>query len=804
MLNKLKKLNIPLIIGIIIVSLIVFILIFGYRIIPLDPFATNFGLPKLEGDTLNVSNPPNPPNNINIWGTDSIGRDIFSRVIYGAKLTIGLAFITSIFRFLIAIPFSFLAAFGSKRSSDIIDFFNMSFSALPAIVISYIILNYYYIYNMEIESAFIAYIVVLSVIGWGRVGAILREKIEDIKSQDFIKGEIAIGKSSLLIAVENIFPHLFANIIIYFFIEISRVLIIIAELGVLGIYIGVNKINPELLERIDSTITPSYYPEWGSMLASARYAISAWKPWIVMYPALALFVTVFGFNLLGEGLKEEVNKKNSKFIIFIKHIPYHLSPITFIHQIKNKEKYKKSILIKLSLVLILGLVFLYPPSISKYKVDSNRIYNEVEEISNQKYNNRVIGTEGHEEFSTYIVKQLEENNIIPLFEDGYINKGNINVEMNNIKKAEMHLKKGEEKINFKYKDDFIMENIYLNETSDSIYEGKISGKLLLYEDYLNEKYNEEENYFLIVDNWNSYNKIATEINKEKFITGVLLSSVTSLEDIVSFVNIAGSIDDLKKDKEQFGSAFRGYITEDTVQELKKYSKEELIIEYKLKNLKNVEVKNIGGYIEGEGLDEPPLIIATNYDYFSNDIDDLGNGVFYNGTSIAANLEIMKVLSQNNFTLKRDIIFLFFDGSKGTREKGTDLFRNTDFYNKLSPYHFIMQLNFLGYKNSDSLSIDTSLLYSDNKNHYNFIKGIFKRAKELGIEFKIDKVSNTNDGITDMHVNGSSGVLISSINDNERKEVENIEQNINIINEKKLKNQIQLIIDAITLYEYEFD
>lgn len=105
---------------------------------------------------------------------------------------------------------------------------------------------------------------------------------------------------------------------------------------------------------------PAYYPEWGSMLGTSIYAISAGIPWIVLYPALALFISVLGFNLLGEGLKIELNKRNSKFITFIKHIPYHLSPITFIHQIKNMNRYKKSVGIKLSVIGLIILMLFWP------------------------------------------------------------------------------------------------------------------------------------------------------------------------------------------------------------------------------------------------------------------------------------------------------------------------------------------------------------------------------------------------------------------------------------------------------------
>ncbi|MBS4534842.1 ABC transporter permease subunit, partial [Clostridium sp. D2Q-14] len=800
MITRLKRLNLPLIIGLIIVLIVIFVSIYGEQLINLDPFSTYFGLPSFQNGTLEVDNPSHEPNDLNIWGTDVLGRDVFSRIIYGAKLTIQLGVMIALFRLLVALPFSFFAGFGGKISSKIIDIFNTIFSAIPALIVSFIFLSFDDIKEMEIESAFIAYVIVLTFVGWARISTILRDRIENILSQDFIKGEIAIGKNKLQIAIENVLPHLFATIVIYYFIEISRVLLILGELGVLEVYIGRNKLNLGTLGQLGIDVEPSYYPEWGSMLSSSRYAITTWKPWMVIYPALSLFISILGFNFLGEGLKIELNKRNSKLITFIKHIPYHLSPITYIYQVKNIKRYKKSILIKTALVLGIIIYFIIPFPKSKINVNGEELYSHIEELSKNKYGGRELASEGKENTSKYILAQLEDSGIEPLFGNSYVNESSIKVDIKNVRESELYIKGDDENIHFQFQEDYNIFNVALNRTSEDTYSGKLSRKILSFDNYIKENYDRSERYFIVVEQRDNYSDDMTmKLTQTPSIDGLFFAESNDYIKAEFPIEIGDSLDKLENPMNQTG-IMSIYVTPEVAEILKTHEGKEFVYYNNLEYVDKTVIKNIGGVIRGRDSTKPPMILTCDYDYRGQINGPNDNGILYNGSSIAANLEIIDTLKENNYVPERDIYFMFFDGSTSNDKKGMDAFRKTDIYKDLSENHFIICLNHLGYKDSDTLYLDTSLLNSTHKNHYNFTKLITKRAKELDINTKRDKVAFAEDGINTMHIQGSSGISIGSANDVIRDEVEFLEQNIDSIDKEKLRQQVQLIIDSITMYD----
>lgn len=806
------KINIFLILGIVIILVLFFICIYGYQLIPFDPYATNFGVPKIIDGNLMIYNPPHSPNEMNLWGTDVIGRDILSRVIYGAKLSIQLSLVISLLRLLIALPFGIVAGFGNKLGSKVIDVFNTVFSAIPALIFCYIILGLDFIQLMEIEFAFIVYILVLTFVGWGRFGTIIRDRVRTILSEDFIKGERAIGKSTILIVIQNVLPHLFATIIIYYFIEVSRVLIIMAELGVLGVYIGVNKVSPLLIKQLGIDIMPSYYPEWGSMLSSSRYAISAWKPWIVIYPALALFVSVLGFNLLGEGLKIELSKRNSKFILLLKRIPYHLSPKTYFYQLRNFSKYKTDIVFKTIILLGMTIYIIIPGPNSKINIDNDHLFSHLEELSKTKYSRRDLGSEGNYKTAEYIMSQLKEADIDPLFGDEYISKSSVELNKTNIKESKLYVKTEDGNKNYELNKDYILEWLFLDKISNDTYGAKLTRKLISFKNYANGNYDENEKYFVIIDKLRNVYQITDTMNK-KNVHGVMVGLKLRKTDIDNDIPVAGTLQDLESSVGKV-SAIQINVSGNVVNELLYYEGHDIVLDTTIEYIKQHKVNNIGGIIKGKDSTKPPIIIACNYDYKEEGNGSEDKGLLYSGSSVAVNLEIARTLKSNNYTPERDIYFMFFDGSLSPKRKGIDEFIDSKFYSSINENHFVMYLNYLGYKDSNTLYMDNSYLYPNIGAHFDFTKLITKRGEELDMKIVSDKVSVPSDGIVSFSLNGSSGISIGSvqytdyiqenslISYNSRNKVDTLVQNLDLIDRYKLTKQAQLIIDSLTMYDYE--
>ncbi|MBS4534584.1 ABC transporter permease subunit, partial [Clostridium sp. D2Q-14] len=772
MINRLKRFNLPLIIGLILVIVVLFIAMYGNRLTNIDPYATNMPLPKVDDGELQAAEPVQEPNSINIWGTDTDGRDVFSRIMYGAKTTIQIGLMTALFRLLIGLSFGFFAGFGDKISSKIIDIFNISFSAIPALVISFILLQFFPMMYVSIESTIFHMVVILTFVGWGRISGILRDRIADILSQDFIKGEIAIGKNKLQIALQNILPHLFSTIIIYYLIEVSRAITIIGELGILGFSM--------------------YYAEWGSMLSQGSYALLSWKPWLVIYAAVALFISVLGFNLLGEGLKIELNKRNSKFIIFIKHIPYQLSPRTYIYQIKNRNRFKKSIAIKTTVILLIIIFIIFPETKSQYYVEGEDVYRHLEELSKDKYEGRKIGTEGNDNTREYIVDQLKDMGVKPAFEDGYIQQKELIVNINEIVDTNLYIETENEDINFQFQKDYNFDSVFLDKTSDTMYGGKLRRRILNYESYEQSKYDSEERYLLVVDEENQTDmKEVTKILREDFIDGVIIyvpeEKVTSDYDI----KIEESLDRLERIK-GYGNVVI-YLSGEAIEGIKEYDGEEIVFDNTMESLERMDIKNIGGIIKGEDSSKAPLLIACDYDYKWRKGESEDKGLLYNGSSIAANLEIARTLQENEVTFDRDTYFLFFNGSLSNKNKGTDGLLRSDFYKELDDNHFFIYLSDLGIKSSEKVKIDTSLLYSDTIGHYGLTNNIINRGKKLGFQMRREPMSYYDRGIRQLNSNGSSLVFLGGKTTDE-------DQTLKVIDKEKLRQQVQLIIDSITMYD----
>jgi len=158
-----KKLNYPLIIGTIILIGLILIVIFYEQIIKIDPYAMNLGnVGGYHDGKFIITKPVQPANDINIFGTDSLGRDIFSQIIEGSRITLKIALLITLFRFIIALPFAFFAGFGGRISSAIIKFFTVAFSAIPALFFSYIVLGLSSLREFELAQSITVFIIVLT------------------------------------------------------------------------------------------------------------------------------------------------------------------------------------------------------------------------------------------------------------------------------------------------------------------------------------------------------------------------------------------------------------------------------------------------------------------------------------------------------------------------------------------------------------------------------------------------------------------------------------------------------------------
>ncbi len=253
--------------GLIVTVLLIFVALSAPVISPGDPKKTN-----LDAITL-------PPSRENILGTDDLGRDIASRIIYGSRISLSVGIVAEAISLAIGITIGALAGYYGRwldnllmRFTDIIFAFP---TALFAIAVSAVF------ERRSIVTLFL----ILGLIGWAGVARLVRGTVLSVKEREFAEAAKALGARDARIILRHILPNSLAPVIIAGSIGIAGNVLTEAWLSFLGL-------------GLEASV-----PSWGNMIRDGQQFITT-KPWICFFPGLAIIITVLGFNLLGDGLRD--------------------------------------------------------------------------------------------------------------------------------------------------------------------------------------------------------------------------------------------------------------------------------------------------------------------------------------------------------------------------------------------------------------------------------------------------------------------------------------------------------------------
>lgn len=304
-----KGTNVFFILGLIIVIVLMAFILFPEKIATKNPYSVDLlkSYTDENGKFIFKSAPFGPDEEF-LLGTDDSGRDVFSFIVYGTRLTLTIALSVTLLRFILGLAIGISAGFENSFSKQLIHQFNNIFSSIPPLIISIIVLSVGYLGTFEKSISSLIFILVLTFVEWARIGDFFYVRTSEILKKDFIRSEYAIGKSNIQIALTNVIPHLINEGLTLFFMEIARVLGLLMQLGIFGIFIGNLKI---VLSTDNGAVigkATSYEPEWASMLGSSKNYIRS-APWIVISSAVAFFISVLGFNFLGEGIRRRLSAR---------------------------------------------------------------------------------------------------------------------------------------------------------------------------------------------------------------------------------------------------------------------------------------------------------------------------------------------------------------------------------------------------------------------------------------------------------------------------------------------------------------
>lgn len=304
-----KQLPLQLKIGIAVTVLLLLIALFPGLFTRVNPYATETLRYQTDGaGSFVMQRAPFPPQWDIPLGSDEMGRQLWPLMVHGTRLTLLLALLVVAGRFLLALPTGFAAGFGSVTAQAVVRQFSVIFGTIPALLLSVIVLKMDFFTGLGKGGSLLAFVLVLTVVGWGRLGQMIQLRVEGLLQEPFVLGETAIGKNRLQIATGTVLIHLLPELLILFFLEMTRALTMLMQLGIFAVFVG----NVRFIEDTDGGVIKvmnmSYEPEWASILGAARNNLRS-APWTVLFPALAFFISVMGLNALGEGLRELLQRK---------------------------------------------------------------------------------------------------------------------------------------------------------------------------------------------------------------------------------------------------------------------------------------------------------------------------------------------------------------------------------------------------------------------------------------------------------------------------------------------------------------
>jgi len=232
---------------------------------------------------INLSEIYQPPSLAHPFGTDMNGRDVFARVLYGARISMSVGFISSGLAGLIGVLIGALAGFFGGKIDNILMRFVDLILCIPSFFLLLMVIA-------MLEPNIYNVMIVIAITSWPGLARMVRAEVLSIRERDFIQAAIALGIGRWRIIWRHIVPNVMAPVFVAITLGVAAAILIESELSFLGL--GVQPPTPS----------------WGNILAQGRTVMQfVW--WMTLFPGLAIFLTVLGYNLVGEGLRDALDPR---------------------------------------------------------------------------------------------------------------------------------------------------------------------------------------------------------------------------------------------------------------------------------------------------------------------------------------------------------------------------------------------------------------------------------------------------------------------------------------------------------------
>jgi len=250
-------------------------------VVILTPWIAPYGF-----ETQNLELTLAKPSLVHWFGTDSLGRDLFTRILYGGRISITVGLLASLVSVLVGVIYGAVSGFVGGKTDNLMMRFVDILYALPFIFLVIILMVYF---GRNILLLFIA----LGLTQWLTMARIVRGQVISLKQKEFVEAAKSVGVKTSRIILKHLIPNALGPVIVYLTLTVPSVILEEAFLSFLGL--GVQ----------------APMASWGTLISSGVEVMEI-APWVLFFPALMLSVTLFSLNFLGDGLRDALDPKGAR------------------------------------------------------------------------------------------------------------------------------------------------------------------------------------------------------------------------------------------------------------------------------------------------------------------------------------------------------------------------------------------------------------------------------------------------------------------------------------------------------------
>ncbi len=227
-----------------------------------------------------------PPNAEHWLGTDTFGRDMLTRILYGGRLSLLVGFIATAVALVIGVTYGAIAGYAGGKTDNVMMRLVDIFYALPYMIFIILLMV---VFGRNLLLLFLA----IGAVEWLVMARIVRGQIQSLRQQEYVEAAMSLGLSPAAIIIKHLIPNALGPVIVYTTLTIPNVMLLEAFLSFLGLGIQ----PPQ--------------SSWGVLISYGVETMEEY-PWLLIFPGLALTLTLFALNFLGDGLRDALDPKASK------------------------------------------------------------------------------------------------------------------------------------------------------------------------------------------------------------------------------------------------------------------------------------------------------------------------------------------------------------------------------------------------------------------------------------------------------------------------------------------------------------